>query len=103
MHNEATMPDPTAGESDSSQPRPWYVAHRFYLLAAITLLGGAIRFATLDRPPLWGDEALTFSRVCGTFDQMMGILQSDGFTPLHYVIYWWLYHGMPIGPLHLAP
>ncbi|HEY7089299.1 MAG TPA: glycosyltransferase family 39 protein [Tepidisphaeraceae bacterium] len=97
MDNEAVMPD-LAAEST-----PWYVRYRFYLLAAITLLGGVVRFATLDRPPLWGDEALTYSRVCGTFDQMMGILRSDGFTPLHYVIYWWLYHGMPIGPLHLAP
>src|SRR5262245_19186318 len=82
---------------------PWYVRDRHALLLAITVVGGVMRFTTLDRPPLWGDEALTYSRVIGTFDDMMRILRTDGFTPLHYFIYYWMQHGMPVGWLKLAP
>src|SRR5438093_925464 len=36
----------------------------FILLLLLTLLGGVLRFAYLDRPAIWGDEAATFMRVC---------------------------------------
>lgn len=57
---------------------------------ALTLLGGALRFARIDHPPLWWDEAATFTRVVGSFDELLGILRHDGFAPLHYELYWLL-------------
>jgi hypothetical protein len=78
------------------------VRWRFAILLAITLAGAGFRFVTLDRPPLWGDEALTYSRVCGSLDEMFDILRYDGFMPLHYELYWWLGHGMPIGHWQLT-
>jgi hypothetical protein len=60
------------------------------LLLAITALGGVLRFICLDRPAIWGDEAATFLRVCGTYYELMDRLQSAGFAPLHYELYWWI-------------
>ena len=61
-----------------------------WLLLAITLLGGVVRFATINSPPIWGDEAHTFGRISGNFPyrDLLDILQYDGFTPLHYELYW---------------
>src|SRR5580704_4831554 len=44
-------------------------------LLVVTALGCVFRFAWLSRPALWGDEALTFSRVCGTYEQMLDVLR----------------------------
>jgi hypothetical protein len=63
---------------------------RVALLLAITALGGVLRFICLDRPAIWGDEAATFMRVSGTYYQLMDRLQSAGFAPLHYELYWWI-------------
>ena len=46
------------------------------ILALITVAGGAIRFTHLDRPCLWGDEALVYWRTCGTYDEMLTPLRS---------------------------
>lgn len=69
------------------------------LLVLITLLGATLRLVSLDRPALWGDEAFTFSRVCGTYRQMLGILQTDGFMPLHYSLYWWIGQHWDLSPI----
>ena len=66
-----------------------------WLLLALTLAGGVLRFATINHPPIWGDEAATFGRVCGSYQELLGILQYDGFVPLHYELLWC------IGKLHL--
>jgi 4-amino-4-deoxy-L-arabinose transferase-like glycosyltransferase len=68
----------------------WLHLHRRKILFVITLLAGVMRFAWLDRPPLWLDEAMTYSRVCGSFKQMLEILRLDGFPPLHYEMFWLL-------------
>jgi len=68
------------------------------LLALITLLGTGLRFVSLDQPALWGDEAFTFSRVCGSFRQLLDVLQFDGFMPLHYVVYWWVGQQFELSP-----
>jgi len=57
-------------------------------LLLITLFGGILRFSYIDRPPLWGDEAMTYSRVAGTYRELLGQLVKDGFGPLHYSAYW---------------
>jgi hypothetical protein len=43
---------------------------------------------TLTHPTLWGDEAMTFSRVTGDYRDLLDLLQTDGFAPLHYELYW---------------
>lgn len=60
----------------------------YIALAAIILLGALLRFAWLDRPVLWGDEAATWARTCGTFREMLITNRGDGFVPLHYELYW---------------
>src|SRR6476660_7484911 len=74
--------------SDSIDHPGLLVRHRLWILLAITLLGGVIRFSYITKPPLWGDEAYTYSRVCGDFQEMLNVLQFDGFPPLHYELYW---------------
>lgn len=59
-------------------------------LLALTALGGALRFIALDRPEIWGDEAATFWRICGSFDELLELLRQAGFAPLHYLLYWWI-------------
>jgi 4-amino-4-deoxy-L-arabinose transferase-like glycosyltransferase len=67
---------------------PLLIRYRFWVLLAITLLGVVMRFSYLEKPPLWGDEGFTFSRVCGDYREMLDILTYDGFPPLHYEAYW---------------
>ena len=65
------------------------LGRRHYIaLAAIILMGALLRFAWLDRPVLWGDEAATWARTCGTFREMLATNRGDGFVPLHYELYW---------------
>src|SRR4051812_27890570 len=74
------------------------------LLIAITLFGGVLRFWKLDQPALWGDEALTYSRICGTYQELIDLLQFNGFVPLHYELYHWIKQGMPVwGHFEKAP
>ncbi|MGF1632561.1 MAG: hypothetical protein ACFCVE_01820 [Phycisphaerae bacterium] len=101
----ATAPGPHAGES----PRPrrltlaWarrlslsQTAFTYLVLAALTLLGGLLRLTWLDHPTIWGDEALTFSRICGSAQEMYDVLRTDRFAPLHYQLYWWIAQGLPM-------
>lgn len=95
MSTLLTQPEPLAIEPELSSvaaaeiphaPRTrWWRVHPIYLL---TLLAAALRLTFITQPPLWGDEALTFSRVCADFRDMLDILQHDGFAPLHYELYW---------------
>jgi 4-amino-4-deoxy-L-arabinose transferase-like glycosyltransferase len=71
--------------------------HRWILLG-ITLAAALLRFYHLDQPPIWGDEAMTYHRVTGKYQHLLDRLQFDGFTPLHYELYWWIDKGMPIWP-----
>src|SRR5690349_16100287 len=84
-----------AAASSAAPVRPWrpgFLARTWHLwaLLAITVIGGTLRFYHLERPPIWYDEANTFARVTGTWDQMFDQLKTDGFMPLHYVITWWI-------------
>jgi hypothetical protein len=67
-------------------------------LLAITLAGGALRFAWLGHPCLWGDEALVYYRTCGTYAQLLEPLHLDGFPPLHYELYWAIVHHVGHAP-----
>ena len=59
-------------------------------LLSITALTALLRFAYLERPPFWNDEARTYMRTCGSYDQMLQLLRMDGFGPLHYEVDWLL-------------
>ena len=69
-----------------------------WILLLLTAVAGVLRFAMIGSPPLWGDEVLTYSRVCGTYGQMLEILKSDGFGPLHYSAYWLLGQYVKLDP-----
>jgi hypothetical protein len=87
-------PTPTP-QLPETQPASYrWATHLFrrelVVVLALTLLGGVLRFIFIERPPLWGDDAFTFMRVCGTYQQMLDALQDWGFAPLHYELLWWI-------------
>ena len=60
-----------------------------YALAAITLLGGVLRFATLDLQSFWLDEAVTVELVrLGLPDMLHRIPESESTPPLYYLLAW---------------
>lgn len=63
--------------------------HLLWLLL-ICLLGVVLRFSFMHRPLLWGDDAYTIYRTHADYQAMLDVLQYDGFTPLHYELYWLL-------------
>src|ERR1700733_7844382 len=73
-------------EIDNRKSR--FIFHPAFTLLLLTLIGGILRFAWLSRPPIWGDEAATYMRVCGTFQELLHQLSIWGFGPLHYLMYW---------------
>jgi hypothetical protein len=83
--------------SPAVRPRPWSGLHPIYPLILLAILLRMMLVPT--RPPLWGDEAMTYSRVCGSFRDMLDYLQRDGFVPLHYEIYWLLAHFFRLDPI----
>ena len=60
------------------------IAWHLIILFALTCFAGFIRFAWIERPSLWNDEGHTFRRLTGTFQDLLDVLQSSGFSPLHY-------------------
>src|SRR5215203_5828831 len=87
------------GLDDTAPPRPqnWHL----WALLALTLFAGVLRFGFPDRPGLWIDEAFTFWRVSGTYQELIDILQSDGFMPLHYEACWLLGRVTSLNPFWL--
>ncbi|HET8821871.1 MAG TPA: glycosyltransferase family 39 protein [Thermoleophilaceae bacterium] len=59
-------------------------------LVALTVLGGALRFATLDLQSFDFDEAITVGPVLGgSFDQMLdAIPETESTPPLYYTLAW---------------
>ena len=57
-------------------------------LVLITLAGAGLRFSFLNRPTIWGDEAMTFQRVSGSFADLLQRLSDAGFAPVHYELLW---------------
>jgi len=71
-----------------TEPRP--ARRHLWILLGITVLAGLLRFSFPTRPLLWGDDAYTVYRTHAEYQAMLDILQYDGFTPLHYELYWLL-------------
>ncbi|HEY1629512.1 MAG TPA: glycosyltransferase family 39 protein, partial [Tepidisphaeraceae bacterium] len=85
-------------EIEQRRTVPRFIFHPAFLLISLTLIGAILRFAWLDRPPIWGDEAATYMRVIGTFEQLMRELAQWGFGPLHYLMYWEIRQHTPLTP-----
>lgn len=82
---------PGAGGRDDAVWRDWLAAATkpgLGALVALTIVGAVLRFIRLDQPPLLFDEAATYTRVTGSFRELLDILRHDGFAPLHYELYW---------------
>jgi hypothetical protein len=73
-----------------------HLRRTWFLLLLITILAGVLRFGWIDRPSVWGDEAATWSRVCGSYQEMLDTLRQAGFMPTHYQLTWWIAQGMPV-------
>ena len=57
-------------------------------IISLTIIGGVLRLIRLSHPPLLYDEAATYTRVVGSFREMIETLRFDGFPPVHYELYW---------------
>ncbi|MFT3784638.1 MAG: phospholipid carrier-dependent glycosyltransferase [Tepidisphaeraceae bacterium] len=67
------------------------------VLILLTLLGAVLRLSSLGRPTVWGDEGMTWSRVCGSWQDLTEVLRDRGlFMPGHYMITWWIKEGFPV-------
>lgn len=84
-------------EMPSTRRTPWHLI----ALLLLTIVGGVLRFLWLDQPAIWGDEAATFRRVCGTFEEMLQTLERDPFGPLFYEFQWWLRQRVQLEPFWL--
>lgn len=73
-----------ADPSATARSARWHL----WALLGLTIIGGTFRFAWLDRPTFWIDEAFTYWRVSGSYKDLTRILREGGFTPLHYEAYW---------------
>jgi hypothetical protein len=82
----------SAVQNPKSKIQNHFIDRPLLLVTLLTLVAAVLRFAALDRPSLWGDEAWTFSRVCGSYQDMLDLVSFAGFAPLHYELYWWIAH-----------
>ena len=59
------------------------------LVLALTVLGAALRLATLDAQSFWLDELVTVSLLDQGFGQMLdGIRETEATPYLYYVLAW---------------
>lgn len=79
----------------------WWRRKHLWALLGITVLGFVLRFSFPSLPLLWGDDAYTVYRTHADYQSMLDILQDDGFTPLHYELYWLVgrLSGTEVGPM----
>jgi mannosyltransferase len=70
------------------------------LVIALTVLGGVLRFATLNVQSIWLDESATLMLVRRGFSGMLSHLSaSESAPPLYYVLVWIWTKAFGIGPL----
>lgn len=70
-------------------------------LVVIVAVAAILRFIALDSPPVWGDEAATFGRTCGTYRELIGAMARWAFVPLHYSLIWLIAKFTPLRPVVL--
>jgi mannosyltransferase len=62
---------------------------RVAALVALTVLGGVLRFATLDRQSFWLDELVTVRLLRRGFTAMLGEIPTSEATPYVYYVFGW--------------
>src|ERR1041385_1784620 len=67
-------------------------AGHLYLLLILTAFAAFLRLYYINYPAIWNDEAHVYRRITGSFQELLDIIQNDGFAPLHYELYWYLAH-----------
>jgi hypothetical protein len=82
-------------ERDENSSRTFGIRHSV-LVILLTIIAGCLRFASIDKPSIWGDEAATWRRISGTYQQMLDELRTAGFMPGNYLLTWWIKDGFPI-------
>jgi uncharacterized membrane protein len=75
------------------EPRPWAarVPSEVWVVAAITLVGGVLRFATITSQSYWVDEATTVHEMHLGFGAMLHSVHVDETTPPLYFTVAWLW------------
>jgi uncharacterized membrane protein len=70
--------------------RPGVARPELWALAALTVLGAALRFSTLDLQSFWHDEAVTVGRVLepSLFATLGHVPGSEATPPLYYALAW---------------
>ncbi|WP_299473450.1 glycosyltransferase family 39 protein [uncultured Roseibium sp.] len=58
------------------------------LLTAILLIAAVLRFHNLDRTSLWYDEAVSWSQSNGSITELLTLVASDNYPPLHNIVLW---------------
>jgi uncharacterized membrane protein len=67
-------------------------------VVALTVLGGVLRFATLDRQSFWLDELVTVRLLRRGFTAMLGEIPTSEATPyVYYVVGWAWTHVFGLG------
>ena len=76
-------------------PRTLHTLRSTFLLLALTLAGGLLRFWHLAHQAYWYDEGKTVGRIAGSFDRLLADLaKTQGFLPGWYVCLQWWQHLM---------
>jgi len=101
MSAGATAGETRTHEAPATATRAGWRPSALQVVVALTIAGGALRFATLDVQSIWGDEAITMSLVHRGFGGMLSHLSSsESAPPLYYVLAWiWtrIFGNGPIG------
>ncbi len=69
-----------------------------FLIIVLTLIGGILRFAYLNRPTISADEAALYLQVTRPFLDLAHNLDSQHLAPLHYELYWVIGKFVPLNP-----
>src|SRR5215218_8359380 len=97
----APLVAPVSGEPELLPPVSSTTRRELWIVLGLTVFGGVLRFAFLDRPTLWIDEGFTYWRTSGTYRELVDILRDGGFTPLHYQAVWLVGRFSSLSPFFL--
>ncbi|HUE25602.1 MAG TPA: glycosyltransferase family 39 protein [Solirubrobacteraceae bacterium] len=81
--------DAVAESGVESAPRAGGIPAEVWILAAITIVGAALRFATIAHQSYWYDEATTVRELHRSFGGLLhAVAHQESTPPLYYVLAW---------------